>query len=77
MRPRLSILYLKNVLNLKAGVLGCIGLALAISKDRYGLEQQCEIDVAQSLLNGLGALFVQHEEDWLSRSSKMMRAVQC
>ena len=61
----------------QAGVLGCIGLfALAIAKERYGLEQQCEIDVAQTLLNGLGALFVRHEGAWLSGSPKMMGAVQ-
>ncbi|OAP56478.1 hypothetical protein AYL99_09657 [Fonsecaea erecta] len=61
----------------QAGLLGYIGLlALAISKDRYGIEQECQIDVAQALLNGLGALFIRHEGEWLSGSPKMMAAVQ-
>ncbi|OAL35053.1 hypothetical protein AYO20_05768 [Fonsecaea nubica] len=61
----------------QAGLLGYIGLlALAIAQDRYGIEQECHIDVSQALLNGLGALFVRHESEWLSGSPKMMAAVQ-
>ncbi|KIW24044.1 uncharacterized protein PV07_09783 [Cladophialophora immunda] len=61
----------------QAGLLGYIGLlALTIAEDRYGIEQECQIDVSQALLNGLGALFVRHEGEWLSGSPKMMAAVQ-
>ena len=61
----------------QAGVLGLVGLfALAIAKDRYGTDQKCEIDVDHALLNGLGALFIRHEGEWLSGSPKMIGAVQ-
>ncbi|OAL45653.1 CoA-transferase family III [Pyrenochaeta sp. DS3sAY3a] len=61
----------------QAGLLGYIGLlALAIAKDRYKIDQHVEVDVAQSLMNGLGALFMRHEGDWVSGNSKMMGAVQ-
>ncbi|KIV82925.1 hypothetical protein PV11_04990 [Exophiala sideris] len=61
----------------QAGLLGCVGLfASAIARDRYGIAQECEIDVAHALLNGLGALFIRHEGAWLSGSPKMMGAVQ-
>lgn len=61
----------------QAGLLGCVGLfALAIARERYGIEEKCEIDVAHALLNGLGALFIRHEGAWLSGSPKMMGAVQ-
>lgn len=60
----------------QAGLLGYVALfALAIAKDRYGFDQTCEVDVEQSLLNGLGALFTRHEGEWLSGSPKMMAAV--
>jgi hypothetical protein len=59
-----------------AGLLGYIGvLGLAISKDRYGIEQHVEIDVSHALLNGLGALFTRHNGDWLSGEPKMIEAV--
>lgn len=59
-----------------AGLLGYIGaLGLAISKDRYGIEQRVEIDVAHALLNGLGALFSRHKGEWLSGTPKMTNAV--
>lgn len=59
-----------------AGLLGYIGLwALKIAQDRYGLDQTCEIDVSHALLNGLGALFMRHEDDWLSASPKLSAAV--
>ncbi|KAI8937387.1 hypothetical protein NX059_006591 [Plenodomus lindquistii] len=61
----------------QAGLLGYVGLlALAIAKDRYKIDQHVEIDVAQSLMNGLGALFMRHEGDWISGNPKMMGAVQ-
>ncbi|KAK5309105.1 hypothetical protein LTR93_012259, partial [Exophiala xenobiotica] len=61
----------------QAGVLGLVGLwALAIAQDRYGGEQRCEIDVAQALLNGLGAAFCRQDGDWLSLNPKMVNAVQ-
>lgn len=61
----------------QAGLLGYIGLlALAIAKDRYKFDQHVEVDVAQSLMNGLGALFMRHEGDWISGNPKMMGAVQ-
>jgi hypothetical protein len=61
----------------QAGLLGLVGVfALAIAKDRYGVEQKVEIDVAHALLNGLGALFARHDGEWLSGSPKMIRAVQ-
>lgn len=61
----------------QAGLLGyCALLALAIGKDRYGVDQQCQIDVAHSLMNGLAATFVRSEGNWLSFSPKMMAAVQ-
>ncbi|KIW37714.1 uncharacterized protein PV06_10345 [Exophiala oligosperma] len=61
----------------QAGLLGLVGVfALAIAKDRYGIDQDVEIDVAHALLNGLGALFARHEGSWLSGSPKMMGAVQ-
>ncbi|KAL6228856.1 hypothetical protein BDW75DRAFT_250532 [Aspergillus navahoensis] len=61
----------------QAGLLGYVGLlALAIAKDRYGIEQRIEVDVTHALLNGLGALFTRHEGEWLSGSPKMMNAVQ-
>jgi hypothetical protein len=61
----------------QAGLLGYVGLlALAIAQERYGIEQECQIDVAHALLNGLGALFVRHGGEWLSGSPKMMAAVQ-
>ncbi|KIW90066.1 uncharacterized protein Z519_09497 [Cladophialophora bantiana CBS 173.52] len=60
----------------QAGLLGHVGLlALAIAKDRYVIDQSCEIDVDHALLNGLGALFMRHEGEWLSGSPKMMSAV--
>jgi hypothetical protein len=60
----------------QAGLLGHVALlALAIAKDRYSTDQSCEIDVSQALLNGLGALFVRHEDTWLSGSPKMVSAV--
>ncbi|KAK5047058.1 hypothetical protein LTR84_007000 [Exophiala bonariae] len=61
----------------QAGLLGYIGLlAVAIARDRYKDEQLIEIDVSHALMNGLAALFVRHEEEWLSGSPKMMNAVQ-
>ena len=61
----------------QAGLLGVIGVfALAVAKDRYGIEQNVEIDVAHALLNGLGALFARHEDSWLSGSPRMVGAVQ-
>ena len=61
----------------QAGLLGLTGLfALAIAKNRYGIEQRINIDVSHALLNGLGALFMRHEGEWLSGSPKMMAAVQ-
>ena len=61
----------------QAGILGLVALfALAIAKDRYGIVQECHIDVEHALLNGLGALFARSEGEWLSGSAKMMGAVQ-
>jgi hypothetical protein len=42
----------------QAGLLGCVGLfALAIARERYGIDEKSEIDVAHALLNGLGSAF--------------------
>jgi hypothetical protein len=61
----------------QAAVLGLVGaFALAIAKDRYGIEEECNIDVDHALLNGLGALFARHKGEWLSGSPQMMGAVQ-
>lgn len=61
----------------QAGLLGYVGLyALAIAKERYGLEQEVNVDVADALLTGLEAVFVRHQGEWLSGNPKMMGAVQ-
>ena len=61
-----------------AAILGYIGIwALGIASDRYGSDDQsCEIDVEHALLNGLGALFARHENDWLAGNAKLTAAVQ-
>ncbi|TVY64744.1 Succinyl-CoA--L-malate CoA-transferase beta subunit [Fusarium oxysporum f. sp. cubense] len=60
----------------QAALLGYLGtFAAAISKSRYGLDQEVSIDVAQALLAGLGALFMRCEDAWLTSSDKMVAAV--
>ncbi|KAH8816703.1 CoA-transferase family III domain-containing protein [Xylogone sp. PMI_703] len=61
----------------QAAVLGYVGLlASTISKIRYGEEEEVKIDVAQAMLNGLGALFIRSDGEWLSGNKKMIAGVQ-
>ncbi|KAJ4231853.1 hypothetical protein NW757_013857 [Fusarium falciforme] len=61
----------------QAGLLGYVGIfALAIAKERYGVEETVEVDVQHALLNGLAAVFSRCEDDWLPKTKKMYAAVQ-
>ncbi|KAM0420308.1 hypothetical protein ACHAPT_011969 [Fusarium lateritium] len=61
----------------QAGLLGYVGVfALAIAKERYGVDETVEIDVQHALLNGLAAVFSRSEDDWLPKTKKMYAAVQ-
>ncbi|KIV89139.1 hypothetical protein, variant 2 [Exophiala mesophila] len=60
----------------QAALCGYLGLfASAISKARYGIEQEVEVDVAHAMVCGLGALFVRSNGAWLAGTDQMKAAV--
>ncbi|KEF51213.1 uncharacterized protein A1O9_12716 [Exophiala aquamarina CBS 119918] len=59
----------------QAALNGYMGLlASAISKKRYGTDQEVVVDVAHAMMSGLAALFVRTEDAWLSGNKQMNAA---